>query len=98
MRLRTAEQAVIRLLAQGWTLKSHRLLDGEKTYLLHPLDGGDTQSVTGETVHGLLDAGLIDSNKKFPAATYLLTERGKVVADELGEASDEGPLTSRGWV
>jgi hypothetical protein len=98
MKLRTAEQAVVRLIAQGWTLKSHRHLDGDKSYRLHPLDAGAPHDVTAETVRVLLDAGLIDSNKKFPAATYLLTERGKALADELGAAGDEGQLTSRGWV
>lgn len=98
MKLRAAEQAAVRLLAQGWTLKSHRRLDGEKSYRLHPLDGGATQDVTAETVRALVDAGLIDSNKKFPAATYLLTERGKALAAELGAAEDKGLLTARGWV
>jgi hypothetical protein len=98
MKLRPAEQAVIRLLAQGWTLKSHRNLDGDKSYLLHPLDGGAPQDVTAEAVRALLDAGLIDSNKKFPAATYLLTERGKTLAEEMDAPKGEGPLTSRGWL
>lgn len=98
MKLRPAEQAVVRLLAQGWTLKSHRNLDGEKDYLLHPLDSGPAQEVAAGTVRALLDAGLIDSNKKFPAATYLLTERGKTLAAGLGAGGDEGPLTARGWL
>ena len=98
MKLRPAEQAVVHLLAQGWTLKSHRNLDGEKEYLLHPLDGGPAQGVAAATVRALLEAGHIDSDKKFPAATYLLTERGKALAAELGAAEDKGPLTARGWL
>ncbi len=95
MKLRPAEQSVVRLLAQGWTLKSHRNLDGDKDYVLHPLDDGFAQEVTAATVRALLEAGLVDSNKKFPAATYLLTERGKALA--AGD-DEQGPLTARGWL
>lgn len=98
MRLSAAEQAVLRLLAQGWTLKSHRNLDGDKVYLLHPLDEGEPQDVRAETVRALVEGGLLDSNKKFPAATYLLTERGNAQVIEPGAGDDKRPLTARGWL
>lgn len=63
-------------------VKAHRDIDGHKTYLLHPLQG-DPQPINGDDVQALVDAGLIDSNKKFPAATFWLTETGKAMVKQL---------------
>lgn len=93
MRLTTDAHAVIKRLASGWTLKAHRHLDGRKEYRLHPLGNGDAQVVAGQTVKELQQHRLISSNMKFPAATYLLTERGQAFAGN----TEEGPLTSRNW-
>lgn len=98
MRLTTAAQDVVRRLAEGWTLKAHRHLNGQKEYLLHPLGEGSPQVVVVETVRQLQKRRLISSNMKFPAATYLLTERGQAVAARLGTGNEvDGPLTSRNW-
>lgn len=98
MRLNPEAEDVIARLAEGWTLKSHRYLDGRKEYRLHPLGAGEAISVAEETVRQLQQKRLIHSNMKFPAATYLLTERGEAVASKLGAGSDEAnPLTSRNW-
>ncbi|MDT8305919.1 MAG: hypothetical protein RRC07_08290 [Anaerolineae bacterium] len=98
MSLTTEAQDVVRRLAEGWTLKSHRHLDGRKECLLHPLGAASAQPVPMETVRQLQQHRLIDSNMKFPAATYLLTERGRAMAAQLGAGNaDEGPLTSRNW-
>jgi hypothetical protein len=59
-------------------LKSHRDIEGNKMYKLHPLEGPE-QIVPAEVVDALVEHGLIDSNKKFPAATYWLTEKGKAL-------------------
>ena len=80
MRLSPTQQALLRALIQGATLKSHRYLDGRKVYKLHPLVDEAPQTIRRTTVDCLRRHGLIDSNKKFPAATYLLTEKGKAVA------------------
>lgn len=77
----------------GGTLKVHRHLDGSKLYRLHPLEG-PPETLQGATVNHLKTQGLIDSNKKFPAATYLLTEKGKEVAVSLA-ASSLDPLSSK---
>ncbi|MBM2848707.1 MAG: hypothetical protein HW418_1649 [Anaerolineales bacterium] len=53
-------------------------MNGGKVYQLHPLDG-PAEAVARSTVEYLQDHGLIDSNKKFPVATYWLTETGKIV-------------------
>ena len=87
------QQKILQALIDGWTLKVHRTLDGRKVCRLHPLDG-EPETVRRTTVEGLREAGLIDSNKKFPAATYLLTEKGRQVAAALSE-SDHQPLTAK---
>lgn len=70
------EVKVLQAIAGGWTLKAHRYLDGRKEYRLRSLEGM-SESVTPETVEALSTAGLIDSNKKFPAATFWLTDKGR---------------------
>ena len=63
-------------IAAGWTLKDHRYLDGRKEYRLHSL-AGVVEPVAPEIVQALAEQGLIDSNKKFPAATFWLTDKGR---------------------
>ena len=69
------ELRLLRAIAGGWTLKAHRYLDGRKEYRLHPLQG-PSEIVAPNLVEALVDQGLIDSNKKFPAATFWLTAVG----------------------
>ena len=76
MPLTSAQVELLRAIADGQTLKSHRDLEGHKEYRLHTLDGQSTL-VAWEDVAALQSAGLIDSNKKFPAATYWLTDSGR---------------------
>ncbi len=85
MRLSAAQLHVLRAIANGWTLKAHRYLDGRKVYQLHALDGA-TQTVRAATVEALATAGLLDSNKKFPAATFWLTPKARALsaAKEMG--------------
>lgn len=59
----------------GAALKVHRTLDGEKVHRLHPLDG-EPENVERALVESLVGLGLIQSNLKFPAATYVLTDAG----------------------
>jgi hypothetical protein len=76
----SAEQRdILNAIANGWTLKAHRYVDGRKEYRLHPLRG-EAAAVSPAAVAALVQAGLIDSNKKFPAATFWLTERGRGTA------------------
>jgi hypothetical protein len=63
-------------MANDHFLKSHRDIEGNKSYLLHPLLG-DPQPINPKIVQHLRDNGYIDSNKKFPVATLWLTEKGK---------------------
>lgn len=89
-----AQLRLLRTMAAGHVLKVHRTLDGVKTYRLHRLDGGE-ETVSARVVRGLERRGLIESNMKFPAATFLLTERGRRVA--VGPAGDRGPVGPRGF-
>ena len=78
-RLTAAQRRVLRAILGGQTLKAHRDVDGAKLYRLHSLDGG-VETVAAGTVQSLVAAGLLDSNKKFPAATFWLTEAGRQAA------------------
>ena len=77
MQLTPAQVEILQAVTHGSTLKSHRDLDGHKEYRLHTPDGQSTR-VAWKDVEALQSAGLIDSNKKFPAATYWLTDAGRV--------------------
>ena len=76
MRLTTEQRNLLRAMAGGSTLKVHRYLDGTKEYRLHPLDRA-AEIVERSDVEALQEQGLIDSNKKFPAATFWLTAAGR---------------------
>jgi hypothetical protein len=80
-KLTAVEMNLLRAMANGHTLKSHRYLDGTKVYQLHSLDG-QIEVVPLAVVAALQDQQLIDSNKKFPAATYWLTETGRTKLNE----------------
>jgi uncharacterized protein YjhX (UPF0386 family) len=96
MKLSPAEEAVLRAMAQGGTLKTHRSMDGEKLSKLHPLDAS-AFDVDPAVVESLKRRKLIRSNMKFPAATYLLTDRGRFIASGLAD-SDGGPLGPHNYV
>jgi hypothetical protein len=76
MPLTPAQVELLQAIANGLTLKSHRDLEGRKEYRLHT-PAGQSTLVTWDDVAALHAAGLIDSNKKFPSATYWLTEAGR---------------------
>ncbi len=82
MQLARAHERVLLAMAGAAFLKSHRDLEGGKVYKLHPLEGGE-EVVARKVVEDLTARGLIDSNKKFPAATYWLTDKGKALVTEL---------------
>ncbi len=82
MALSRSEKRLLRALARGSLLKAHRDMDGAKTFLLHPLTG-PAEVVQKKAVDALLRQGLISSNQKFPAATFLLTEKGRLMAAAL---------------
>ncbi|HXF60877.1 MAG TPA: hypothetical protein VNK95_04630 [Caldilineaceae bacterium] len=94
MRLSAGEKAVLRALVSGSRLQSHRELDGSKRYCLHALSGDASEPVPAAVVERLRERGLIESNMKFPAATYLLTAKGEQAAASLARTPLR-PLISR---
>jgi hypothetical protein len=80
MRLTTEQRNLLQAMAGGSTLKAHRYLDGTKEYRLQALDRA-AEIVERGNVDVLQEQGLIDSNKKFPAATFWLTEAGRTRLD-----------------
>jgi hypothetical protein len=72
---------LLNALAEGFTLKAHRDIDGHKDYRLHGLDGAAI-TIERVTVDDLIERGLLGSNQKFPAATFWLTPAGRAqIAD-----------------
>ena len=86
LKLSKAQAKLLHALVNGYTLKSHRYLDGTKIYQLHPLDG-PAVPIQKSRVDSLQKQGLITSNQKFPVATYSLTEQGRELAVRLEEAA-----------
>ena len=93
MKLRPAQCQLLEFMATGATLKSHRDLEGHKIYLLHHLGELSPTTISPILIETLYQQGLIESNQKFPAATYLLTDKGK---KEVATVSIS-PVTTAGW-
>jgi hypothetical protein len=96
MNLSISQKLVLHGLLEGATLKAHRYLDGTKVHTLHFLDGS-VETLRRSTVESLKEAGFIASNKKFPAATYLLTERGRQTALSLGTSPETRPVSPKNY-
>ncbi|RME77107.1 MAG: hypothetical protein D6784_04345 [Chloroflexi bacterium] len=95
MKLSRESLSLLRAIAAGGVLKSHRDLDGHKVYRLHPLDG-PAWTVSRAAVQALERQGVIMSNQKFPTASYLLTDRGReLLARQV--ATDSLPLSARNF-
>ena len=93
----TGEQAALLVsLQQGAVLKVHRTLDGDKVYRLQQNDA-PAQEIEATLVAALTDRSLVQSNMKFPAATFLLTDKGVAVAMQLSGATVKptGPCNYR---
>ena len=84
--LTSAQLRTLKAIAQGIQLRDHRDIEGGKVFQLHALDGSVIEAVSADVVHELVDVGLIDSNKKFPSATYWLTSAGRQWAQDNGIA------------
>ena len=82
MQLSAARKHILLAVSTGRILKAHRDLEGQKIFKLHPLQG-EPEIIDGADVQALGVAGLLDSNKKFPAATFWLTDKGRQLVAEL---------------
>ena len=94
--LEPAQAALLTKLQQGGVLKVHRTADGDKVYRLHEAGALDRE-IEETLVAALTDRSLVQSNLKFPAATFLLTDKGVAVAMQLSGATVEptGPRNYR---
>ena len=93
--MRTLSEPQRKLLAQiagGARLKDHRDIEGGKRFTL-TIETADAIVVEATWVEGLVARGLIDSNKKFPSATYWLTDAGKGAVAAMS-ADRHGPLNT----
>jgi hypothetical protein len=79
VRLSAEQEQLLRALATGSTLKAQRTLDGVKRYQLRALDQTSVE-IAAHLVEGLCRQRLLQSNLKFPAAVYLLTDQGLALA------------------
>ena len=86
------QRRLIAQIAGGTRLKDHRDIEGGKRFTL-TLDATAETVIAAALVEELVKRGLIDSNKKFPSATYWLTDVGKRVAADLA-ADRHGPLNT----
>ena len=83
-RLTWEDKTLLGRLAEGWTLKSHRTIEGEKNYRLYSPDG-EAADIPFNQVQRLLHGRYLTTNQKFPAATFLLTTKGQKTAGRLVE-------------
>jgi hypothetical protein len=83
MELTEAQERVLRALADGIVLKGHRSIEGEKVYKLHAMDGSEIAIIDAEVIEFLKENKLVHSNMKFPAASFLLTDKGREIASKL---------------
>ncbi len=97
MRLTTEQAQVLAALQTGNHLKVHRTADGQKAYRLHRADGSVAIEVSAATVDSLERGGFVESNMKFPAATFLLTEKGSATAARI-TGSDRVPAGPRRYL
>lgn len=86
------QRRLIAQIAGGARLKDHRDIEGGKRFTL-TLDAAAETVIAPALVEELVKRGLIDSNKKFPSATYWLTDAGKRVATD-SAADRHGPLNT----
>lgn len=85
MRLTAEQRRLLQALASGSTLKVYRTVDGAKVYKLHALAMSVVEEIAPAVVERLHRQRLIESNMKFPAAVFLLTDKGAAeVARNMG--------------
>jgi len=96
VQLSATHKHILGELARGSRLQDHRDLEGGKLYKLHSLDNAVDIAIAAASVAYLQRHKLIESNMKFPAATYLLTDKGAAIAATLTTVQTL-PLASRNY-
>lgn len=83
-----AHRRLLLAIAAGRILKAHRDIEGRKEFRLQSADGRPAEVVPWRVAQDLSEQGLIDSNKKFPAAMFWLTDKGRAVIARLRPGDD----------
>lgn len=100
VRLSPRQKEILVALQSGSRLQVHRTVDGEKRYLLHPVDEAagvhTAEDVAPTDVAYLEKHRLVESNMKFPAATFLMTKRGADIAAAIS-GSERRPVGPRSF-
>lgn len=91
------QQVVLAAVFNGSALRSHRDLEGNKCYLLHT-ENTKAVKIGRQSILDLRNKRLLETNHKFPSATFLLTSRGNAVAAQLSDDAGSNPLTARGFI
>ncbi len=91
-----SETAILTAILTGHTLRSHRDIDGNKYFYLHALDG-TKEAVDGTAVHRLRQQRLIETNHKFPSATFLLTDHGRQRAQRAAGHNGSNPISAHNF-
>lgn len=92
--LNVAQIHVLYAMMQGDSLRSQRDLEGNKRYELRSLTG-EKEAIPLKIVESLRNKRLIETNHKFPSATFLLTGHGVRVAEKLSGSRQQTPLAAR---
>lgn len=94
---RQAEIDTLISILNGDALRSHRDIDGNKYFYLHSLSG-EKVSVNEIVVHLLRKKRLIETNHKFPSATFLLTDSGRRQAEEAAGHIGSSPIGASNFI
>jgi hypothetical protein len=90
------QQRTLIAVYQGVALRSQRDIEGGKVYELR--SETSVTPIALKTVLGLRKKRLIETNHKFPSATYLLTTRGESIAMKLTDGQGSNPVSARDFV
>lgn len=90
------QQQLLIAVFQGAALRSQRDIEGGKVYELR--GEAERQSVSRKVVLDLRKKRLIETNHKFPSATFLLTTEGLHIAAQLTNGQGSNPVSARDFV
>lgn len=96
--LNDEQQMILAAVFQGAALRSHRDLEGNKVYLLHFGEGEEKREIGRKATLDLRTKRLIETNHKFPSATFLLTTRGNTIGAKLANGKGSNPTSARDFV
>ena len=93
--LSAEEQQTLVAVHHGDALRSQRDIEGQKRYELR---GDSTVCVSREAVLNLRKKRLVETNHKFPSATFLLTTRGREIAMILTDDAGSNPVGAQDFI